>query len=178
VVLSNKTERLQILTILDATPSVVREAQMSDFANVRLVAVNDGGTLAVIAADDGNLYVWSPSTPALFLYVAPGASACLLPDSDSLVVAEGSSGNITVINNLARSPTVRLMAAGLKTSGNQLFVQASMDGRWLFLAESGNKSAFRIDLVTGEVQSLFTLRSAAVIVEIVYRPGGSMQIHN
>jgi hypothetical protein len=155
VLLSNTNGQLQVLTALDGTPRVAVQAQVSDFAPARFIAVNDEGTIPVIVTADGSVYVLREvALPILIFHVTGGAGACFLPNLDSMVIAEGSSGNVTVIDDVPTAPSTRIAASGLTISSRPIFVQASLDARWLFVTPDGSTSAFWVDLLSGEVKTL------------------------
>ena len=150
---SNLSGTFQIVTGLDSAPRLAMSAQIPGF--MRSIAVNDDGTLPVVADLNGNVYLLAPGmSPQLVFRVEGGVGASFLPNRASLAVVDGGNGTLTVLDNLASAPSTRIAATGFTTSATQIFVQPSADGQRLFLAPDRGRSAFRADLETGEVDAL------------------------
>jgi WD40 repeat protein len=144
---------LQILTNLEDTPRITTQADVSGL-DATAVTVSNDGALAVVLTRTGEVYlVPSSGSPRLIFRTGSPAGLSFLPDQ-SLAIADGAAGTITVIDGLTSQPFTRATISGPYLSGEVALLQASSDGKFLLLAASKAQTAYRIDLADQSVRSL------------------------
>lgn len=153
---------LQILTHLEATPRISMQADISKLDTAAVTASNDGA-MPVILTRTGEVYlVPSSGSPRLIFRTGSTAGFSFLPDQ-SLAIADGAAGMVTVIDGLTSQPFTRMAIPVPYLSGDGAFVQASSDGKSLIVAAYKGQTVHRIDLVDQSVRSLDVRASVSML---------------
>jgi hypothetical protein len=148
---------MQILTGLDSNLHVGMTFQVSDLVSTGLLAtaVSDDGTLAVVLTSDGSVYLLSGANPRQLIFRAgTPAGIGFFPNRASVAIVDGNAGVASVIDNLAISPGAKRVASGMSIPPGQVLVQPALDGQSIFAVATGGRSAIRIDISSGQVQTL------------------------
>ncbi len=148
---------LQILTSLNSNPQLGMTFQVSDLVSAGLLAttVSDDGTLAVALTGDGSVYLLSGANPRQLIFRAgTAAGISFFPNRASVAIVDGSAGVASVIDNPAISPGAKRVASGMSIPPGQVLLQPSLDGQSIFAAPVGGRVAIRIDISSGQVQTL------------------------
>lgn len=155
--MSATTGTLQILTGLGSTPQLGMTFQVSDLmrAGLPAAAVSDDGSLAVALTGDGSVYLLSGTNPRQLIFRAGSAAGmAFFPNRASVAIVDGSGGGASVIDNLTISPGAKRVASGLSIPPGQVLVQPSLDGQSIFTAATGGRTGIRIDISSGQVQTV------------------------
>jgi hypothetical protein len=146
---------IQVLTGLDSTPRVAFEVHFPDPSGVKKMAVSDDGQLLTVLTAAGQVYLLSNSIPPLLAYAAsPSSGIAFLPNQSTAVIADAGNGTVNLASVVNGAPVVRLVAAGVSSSGGEALVEASLDGTSAFVVAAGSTSVCRVDLTTGWMQSM------------------------
>jgi hypothetical protein len=133
----------------------------SGMLSPQVVRVSDDGSLALVLEQDGRLdLVSNGGAPLVVSLVSPNSGIAFLPGQSTAVLVDGGAGTISLLANLDGAPQVRQIAGSLPGSTASPLVQTSQDGRFVFWVFARATTAYRIDLTTGQTQTI-GLRSAA-----------------
>src|SRR5579863_8580886 len=77
-------------------------------------------------------------------------SVVVLPDGADVVVADRRTSSIHLLQNVAETPAIRLLAAGLSGLGA---IYPSADGSSILVARPRAKAVSSVDVGSGEVQN-------------------------
>src|SRR5207253_847482 len=117
----------------------------------------------VILTRTGEVYlVPSSGSPRLIFRAGSTAGFSFLPDQ-SLAIADGVAGIVTVIDGLTSQPFTRMAITVPYLSGDAVFVQATSDGKSLIVAAHKGQTAYRIDLADQSVRSLDVPASVSML---------------
>jgi hypothetical protein len=154
IVYSAVSGSLQVLTHLDTAAQVAMQFDTSELA-VSAAAISDDGSLPVVLARSGAVYLLQADAPPAPLF-ATGSPAGLvfLPNQAALAIADGAAGTVTILDNLASQPSTRMAIAAPSLAGGGVFVAGSSDGNSVLFAAAGGQAAYRADLTNQTVSSL------------------------
>ena len=147
-VLSTQESRLQILAGLPAAPRIAASMNLADLpANIRTLALADDGITLLAGASDGGVFALRSGKTAQLLHSTRDLGGIVFaPSSTSALVFDRDGGRALMIENIAASPSTRLLAEGLSgINGDALL---AFDGDAVLIGVSGAKQLTRIDLVT------------------------------
>jgi hypothetical protein len=116
-----------------ATPAAFLSATVSDTAQVAVASGSGPFSVALVTGNRSTL-----ATPAAL------GGLSFLPGADDLLIADSSSGVVTVIRHSATAPAVQTFTSSAIHS--PIAVAASLDGQWAVVANGGDPSAVRLDL--------------------------------
>jgi hypothetical protein len=153
--LSRSGVAIQVLTGLDTAPALAWQADLTGLPDVRTMALSDDGGFLVVLAQDGIVYLLANgAAPQPVLSAGLASGITFVPSRNSAVVADGNSGSVSVLSNLDSSFATQIVTNALDLSAGQVFVQSSSDGSSVFVLAAGGTSAYRIDLSSGDTQSV------------------------
>jgi hypothetical protein len=136
-------------------PLVAWQADLTGLPNVRTMALADDGSFLLVLAQDATVYLLTNgAAPQPLLAAGLASGIAFLSSRNSAVVADSDSGNISVLSNLDNAVATQIVTNALDLSTGQVFVQSSSDGSAVFTLAAGGASAYRIDLSSGNMQSL------------------------
>jgi hypothetical protein len=155
---------LQVLSGLDGVPRLMMQTGISSLGEIGAAAVSDDGTRASALMKDGHIFLLSPTqSPQLIFQADSPAGMSFLPDQQTVAIADGGAGTVSVIDGLNGVPFPRVVMPGPNLSGDAVLVQPSGDARSLFLAAHGGAVAYRVDLADRNVQSLIVPAKFSVL---------------
>lgn len=145
-VFSHDSGRLQVISFRSSQASLTGNWTLGPLAPA-LLAIDDAGRAPVVFTAQGAGYVIArDGTPQPVYLGGTVAAATYLSDASTLLVADSGTLRFTAISGLPSASASRVLAPAVPDLGGPLLIQPSTDGRSLFLAAAGARSAARLDL--------------------------------
>lgn len=149
---------IQVVTGLNATPQLAYQAEAPGASRVSALAVSDDGSAALAITAEG-VFLLGAGSPQL-VYAGSGAiGAAFLANQPAAVLADSGSGTISLRRIAGTSASVATVG-NLSFTGSDVLLAASPDGTSAILATKGSTAAYRVDLTSGNTESI-TLPVAA-----------------
>jgi hypothetical protein len=151
VLYSSSSGRLQVLTGLPDAPQVSLDLDASVLPEQPAeAAVSDDGSILLVASPSA-VYLIPPGGAAQIVVSGEQFQAlAMMPNGKGAVVADGATGSVYLIRNLASAPLARALVSGLAGIGK---LQPAWDGGSVFVAQPDAKTVSIIDVATGGTQS-------------------------
>ncbi|MBI3693684.1 MAG: hypothetical protein HY238_02430 [Acidobacteria bacterium] len=165
---SSEAQRVQMLRGLPANPLIGPVADLSPLGGkVTALALDRNAAQLLITVSEGGqngLYLWSAaeadSQPRLLsTFQAPTAVALLNKDQDA-VVADAGINQLVLIRRFATSADAFLLAGERDGLANPAGVEASADGRRIFIANAGGRSLYVWNIEAQAVEARLPLDAA------------------
>jgi hypothetical protein len=130
-----------LLTALGTTPQV---KQLNAPASLLAAAVGDTGQVAVVSGGGPLAVTMLTGSGAPLLSLSGFGGFAFLPNADSLVAADSSTGMVTLLRNASTAPSAQAFTS--TSIRSPLAIAASRDGNYAVVANSADPSVVRIDL--------------------------------
>jgi hypothetical protein len=152
VVYSAQGSRVQVIALSGGAGRVAKEfaAQLSA---IRQMAIDDAGESVVAVTDDGGVYTLGNGSPQQVFRGSAITDVAFLAGFSSLLVAEAAAGRVTLVDDVPDKIAARVVGMGMDNDG-QLWVRSSTDGKYFFAAGSGRRTAWRVDILAGDVRTV------------------------
>ncbi|MEO8592850.1 MAG: hypothetical protein ABI759_05985 [Candidatus Solibacter sp.] len=148
-------ERLQILTGLPASPTVVDLAEPASVLETGMIAITDDAQQLLLSSTDGGtttLWLVVPgSAPQPLPLSSPMAAAAFRPGGHD-AIAVTRSGDIFLIQNPRQSVHIRLIFAGDSRTSDPVAIRLSADGKTAYTVSSRG-IVTSVDLLAGSAAS-------------------------
>jgi hypothetical protein len=125
VLYSRRDGRVQFLSGLPAQPRIAGPTDVSSLGGVTALALDPGGTNALIVAGNGGIYWMASGAAPRFVVSMPGASsAAVLQNGADAAVGNGDTGDVFLIRGVAGAASVSTLTGARDGISAALAVRA------------------------------------------------------
>ena len=156
VLISQRDQRIQILSGLPATPSITLDASTATLFSIipRILAISDDGTELAFTGDVGRLAVVATDLSESFVGDFPNVSAIsFLPGSNDALVCDATQGTVTLSDTRPVAIGTAYALRGI-TESSPGALAVTDDGKQVLVIDRANAVLWRINLVIGLMESV------------------------